>query len=106
MKSPPGSPMANAICERLIGTIRRECLDWVIPISETHLRLLLKEWSTHYNGARPHTALGPGIPDPPATLALPANQKCWPCSGAQLAVRSRSVLGGLHHEYSLVSAFA
>jgi hypothetical protein len=38
LKSPPHSPKANAICERLIGTIRRECLDWHIPISEAHLR--------------------------------------------------------------------
>jgi putative transposase len=48
LKSPPRSPMANSICERLIGTIRRECLDWLIPISETHLRWMLKEWGSHY----------------------------------------------------------
>jgi hypothetical protein len=44
LKSPPSSPMANAICERVIGTIRRECLDWLIPVSESHLRSILKEW--------------------------------------------------------------
>jgi transposase InsO family protein len=37
-----------------------------IPLSESHLRSILKEWVAHYNGARPHSALGPGIPDPPA----------------------------------------
>ena len=42
LKSPPRSPMANAICERVIGTIRRECLDWLIPLSASHLRSLLK----------------------------------------------------------------
>ena len=42
LKSPPRSPKANAICERVIGTIRRECLDWMIPISEGHLRAILK----------------------------------------------------------------
>src|SRR3989441_10296069 len=47
--------MANAICERVIGTIRRECLDWLIPVSELHLRSMLKEWVTHYNGARART---------------------------------------------------
>ena len=67
MKSPICSPMANAICERLIGTIRRECLDWLIPISETHLRLLLKEWAIHYNRSRTHMVLGAGVPDPPTT---------------------------------------
>jgi transposase InsO family protein len=101
LKSPLRSPMANAICERVIGTIRRECLDWLIPISESHLRLILKEWVTHYNGARPHSALGPGIPDPPAMAALPAKQSSW-CLGRQLTVGVRSVLGGLHHEYALV----
>ena len=65
LKSPPASPMANAVCERLIGTIRRECLDWLIPISESHLRCMLKEWGSHYNRGRPHMLLGPGVPDPP-----------------------------------------
>jgi len=62
MMSPPHSPKANAICERVIGTIRRECLDWLIPVSKLHLRSMLKEWVTHYKGARPHMALGPGGP--------------------------------------------
>jgi len=42
LKSPPRSPRANSICERVIGTIRRECLDWMIPLSEAHLRAILK----------------------------------------------------------------
>ena len=63
LRSPPRCPMANAICERVIGTIRRECLDWMIPISAGHLRSILKEWTAHYNQARPHGALGPGVPD-------------------------------------------
>ncbi len=49
LKSPPRSPKANAICERVIGTIRRECLDWMIPLSEVHLRGILKIWVEHYN---------------------------------------------------------
>ena len=49
------SPKANAICERLIGTIRRECLDWMIPVSEAHLRSILRAWRTHYNRGRPHS---------------------------------------------------
>src|SRR5450755_522109 len=56
-----------AICERVIGTIRRECLDWLVPLSEAHLRFTLKSWIAHYNGGRPHMALGPGIPDPPGS---------------------------------------
>jgi len=98
VRSPPRSPKANAICERVIGTIRRECLDWVIPVSEVHLRLILREWVTHYNRARPHSALGPGIPDPPATMG----QLQHGCVTRQRLpeMRVRAVLGGLHHEYS------
>src|SRR6202521_80904 len=65
LRSPVASPKANAICERVIGTARRECLDWLIPLPEAHLRAILKCWVTHYNSGRPHTALGPGVPDPP-----------------------------------------
>jgi transposase InsO family protein len=53
LKSPPRSPKVNSICERVIGTIRRECLDWIIPLSEGHLRRTLKAWVTHYNRGRP-----------------------------------------------------
>jgi putative transposase len=54
LKSPPHSPKANAICERVIGTVRRECLDWLIPLSESHLRSILREWAgrTPAHGAR------------------------------------------------------
>src|ERR1019366_1059834 len=70
LKSPPRSPKANSICERVIGTIRRECLDWLIPISEAHLRAILKIWVEHYNHGRPHSSLGPGVPGPPEILAM------------------------------------
>src|SRR4051794_31806601 len=62
-KSPPHAPTANAFCERLIGSIRRECLNHVIPLSESHLKRTLREWVNHYNTGRPHQSLGPGIPD-------------------------------------------
>ena len=64
LKTPVRSPQANAFCERVIGTIRRECLDWMIPLSERHLRRVLQQWVQHYNRGRPHESLGPGIPDP------------------------------------------
>jgi hypothetical protein len=54
-------PKANAICERVIGTIRRECLDWLIPLS-AHLRRALRLWVEHYNRGRPHMMLGPACP--------------------------------------------
>ena len=97
LKTPVRAPQANAFCERLIGSVRRECLDWIIPLNEQHLRRALAEWFTHYNGARPHAALGPGIPDAPMSGV--------PVTGHTLArsnrVAVRSVLGGLHHEYGL-----
>jgi transposase InsO family protein len=100
LRSPVASPKANSICERVIGTIRRECLDWMLPMSEAHLRSILREWVTHYNGGRPHSALGPGVPGPPPGSAhtSKAEPRCRWMPGA--FVRAKSVLGGLHHEYS------
>jgi transposase InsO family protein len=58
VKSAPRCRKANAICERVIGTVRRECLDWQIRLSESGLRSILRIWVTHYNAGRPHMALG------------------------------------------------
>src|ERR1700716_2479129 len=99
LKSPPRSPKANAICERVIGTIRRECLDWLIPLSESHLRSILKSWVGHYNTGRPHMALGPGVPDPPATMKVIPKPTSRHRRGESYAVRANPILGGLHHEY-------
>src|SRR6476620_51158 len=104
LKSPRRSPRTNAICERVIGTIRRECLDWVIPISEAHLRLILKEWVAHYNRGRPHSTLGPGVPDPPQELAAIPKSESRHRLAAGARVLTKPVLAGLHHEYSLVMA--
>lgn len=104
LKSAPRTPKMNAICERVIGTIRRECLDWLIPLSEGHLRSILKSWIAHYNGGRPHMSLGPGVPDSPGitrTLPEPTSRHR---RGESYAVRAAPILGGLHHEYSLVPA--
>jgi len=102
LKSPPRSPIANAVCERVIGTIRRECLDWLIPLSESHLRRILKSWIRHYNGGRPHMGLGPGIPDSPIIPdSTPTSRHR---RGEPYAVRADPILGGLHHEYTLVTA--
>jgi len=104
LKSPPHSPKANALCERVIGTIRRECLDWLIPLSESHLRSILRSWVDHYNHGRPHMALGPGVPDPPSVVLQSATPLTRHRIGERRGVRVRSVLGGLHHEYLLASA--
>src|ERR1700730_1261308 len=102
VRTPVQAPKANAFCERLIGTVWRECLDYVIPLSEKHLRKTLREWVTHYNQGRPHSALGPGIPaDTKKQLRQPT-----PCTRrhelpADSRITTREVLGGLHHEYKL-----
>lgn len=106
LQSPPQSPMANATCERVIGTIRREYPDWLIPLSESHLHSILKSWRSHYNQGRPHMSLGPGVPDPPATPRLPPRENVGPSLGERLVVRARPVSGGLHHECSLAIALA
>ncbi len=106
LKSPPHSPKANAICERVIGTIRRECLDWLIPLSGSHLQSLLREWVTHYNAARPHMALGPGVPDPPLTAVRSSTQLTRHKIDGRLVLGVKSILGGLHHEYSLAQQVA
>jgi transposase InsO family protein len=99
LKTPVGAPKANAYCERLIGTIRRECLDFLIPINERHLRRIVGEFVTYYNRGRPHSALGPGIPEPPQARAPAGPSRHKLPAGYRVA--SRPVLGGLHHEYRL-----
>lgn len=97
LKSPPRSPMANAICERVIGTVRRECLDWLIPLTESHLRILVQSWVRHYNAGHPHMALG--VPDPPPVLQQDAASKSHHRLREDRVVCAKSILGGVHHEY-------
>ena len=97
LASPPQAPRANAICERIIGTLRRELLDRVLIVNEHHLRWALTEYLRHYNAARPHRSLGQLTPaqaesQPPQTINL-----------AEHRVRRRQVLGGLTHEYYIAA---
>jgi transposase InsO family protein len=87
--TPIRAPNANAVAERVIGTLRRECLDHLIVLNERHLLQLLREYVEHYNRKRPHRALALDSPD--GRSPEPINK-----SGR---VVSRPVLGGLHHEY-------
>jgi putative transposase len=103
LKTPAAAPQANAYCERLIGTARRECLDWVIPLDERHLRRVLGEWVPHYNRGRPHAALGPGFPNGSSAVAVPVLGH-WLSRAHRVTVRS--ILGGLHHEYGLATVAA
>jgi putative transposase len=71
LKTPYRAPQANAVCERMIGSARRECLDFIIPLDEKHVRRILKAWISHYNRGRPHSSLGPGIPQPMSAKVEP-----------------------------------
>ncbi len=92
------APQANAHCERLVGTMRRECLDFVIPLNEKHLRAILKVWIKHYNRGRPHMSLGPGIPEVPERPPVSGGSRHQFPKDSRVV--TRSVLGGLHHEYA------
>jgi transposase InsO family protein len=94
------SPQANSYCERLIGAMRRECLDFLITICEGHLRRILKEWKTHYNQGRPHSSLGPGLPEAGKNSPVPILKHRHQLQESY-RVESKAILGGLHHEYRL-----
>lgn len=87
VRTPPRAPKANAIGERIVRTIRTECLDHVIVINEAHLRNVLAEFADYYNRERPHRSLGL---ESPVSRAARSNGR----------IVSRSVLGGLHHAYA------
>jgi len=98
--TPVRSPQANSLCERLVGTLRRECLDWVIPLSERHLRKVLASWMVHYNRGRPHSSLGPGVPDQrPVFRALQRRRHRF---DRRVSIVARPVLNGLHNEYRVI----
>jgi Integrase core domain len=74
IQTPISSPQANSLCERLIGTLRRECLDWIIPLTEEHLRRALRSWLRHYNRGRPTLLWGPAfrsVPESPRAGPTP-----------------------------------
>jgi hypothetical protein len=78
-----------ACCERLLGSVRRECLDHLLILNEAHLLCVLQEYLAYYNSARPHQGLHQRIPDPPVSPANPTGTVC-----------ATPVLGGFHHSYA------
>ncbi len=92
LRTPVRAPKANAICERFIGSVRRECLDHLLILSERHLHRVIGEYVAYFNHARPHQGIDQRIPDPPDDMS------CKDMQGAQRIV-GYPVLGGLHHDY-------
>ncbi len=93
--TPVRAPRANAYAERWVGTVRREVLDRMLIVGRAHLERVLGEYVLHYNGHRPHRALGQA---PPLRLAQPSQ----PSPGGGRVVR-HDRLGGLIHEYAQVA---
>ena len=96
LASPPQAPRANAICERMIGTLRRELFDRLLIVSEYHLRRVLVEYLRHYNAARPHRALSQLAPAQAHTRPPEINL-------AEHRIRRKQVLSGLTHEYQIAA---
>ena len=94
--SPPQAPRANAICERMVGTLRREVLDQLLIVNERHLRQVLAEYLRHYNTARPHRALHQLPPAQAGTQPPQINLE-------EHRIRRKQVLGGLTHEYQIAA---
>ena len=97
LRSPPQAPRANAICERMIGTLRRELLDRLLIVNEHHLRQVLTEYLQHYNTGRPHRALAQLTP------AQADSQPPEPVNLADHQIRRKQVLGGLTREYYIAA---
>lgn len=84
----------------MIGSLRRECLDWIIPVTEGQIRAVVREWASHYNRARPHMSLGSGFPKRTEGLPAPLGQHRHHLPDGSRVVDT-PVLGGLHHEHRL-----
>ncbi len=85
----PASPWQNGVAERLVGSIRRESVDHVIVLGEAHLSRILKSYARYYNGVRTHRSLNK---DAPVSRSVQRDG----------VIRSRAILGGLHHHYSRI----
>jgi putative transposase len=93
LKTPFRTPRANGICERFIGSLKRDCLDHTLILHRKHLKRVVKEYTAYFNQERPHQGIGQRIPtfyDQPK--ANPTGE-----------ITSKAYLGGLYHSYSRVT---
>ncbi len=91
LKTPGAAPKANSICERFLGSVRREALDHFLIVNERQLSRILKTYVKYFNKSRPHQGIKQAIPEP--------RQSVSPLEGK---VVSFPVMGGLHHHYERV----
>jgi len=90
LPTPCQAPKANAVCERFLGSVRRECLDFFAILSERHLQQTLKQYQAYFNHARPHQGMEQRIPCSPKQAQEQQNRG---------KIIAQPVLGGLHHDY-------
>ena len=93
VQTAPRSPWQNPYVERLIGTLRRECLDHVVVLNESHLRRLLSGYLIYYHGARTHLSLEKDAPEPRPVEHLDDGR-----------IVETPMAGGLHHRYTRQAA--
>ena len=91
LRTPIKAPRANAICERLLGSVHRECLDHMLILGDRHLRRVLNEYVAYFNRARPHQGINQCVPD--------ASLRSSKLPGATGNVVAFPVLAALHHDY-------
>jgi putative transposase len=90
VKTPVRAPKANAVAERFVGTVRRECIDWLVIVNRRHLEHVLRVFADHYNAHRPHRSLD---------LAPPAATGYERRLATSRDLKRRDLLGVLIHEY-------
>lgn len=91
LRTPYRTPQANGVCERFMGSLRRECLDHVLIHDDRYLEWVTKEYTSYFNQERPHQGIGQRIPNQhDLTRSKPTRGQ----------ITSRAILGGLHHSYS------
>ena len=95
IRTPIRAPKANAYAERWVGTVRAECLDWIIVLGRRHLERVLRTYVEHYNQGRPHRGLGLAVPEAPPHDHVSVQPD---------EIKRRDLLGGLLHEYEGAAA--
>ena len=95
LKTPYHAPRANAICERFLGSVRRECLDHMLVLNEKQLHRVLRAYVAYFNRARPHQGIQQQVPQGEVTT-VPPDQRSD-------RIISVPILGGLHHQYRRVA---
>jgi len=95
IRTPVRAPNANAVAERVIRSIREECLDRLLVLNRAHLAFVLRHYLAYYHHRRPHQGLRQALPVPLAPVPT--------STAAPEQVRCRAVLGGLIHDYAIAA---